>query len=84
MSSLSISGTVKTSDGGVRSFSIRDDARSIVLALKSGKGILGSLTVQYDEKGKAYIRLRRELGTDIVVSGFTQFRLSDFGKSAGS
>ena len=81
MNNLSISGTVKTSDGAVRSFSIRENATSIVLILKSDQGVIGSLAVQYDESGEAYIRLRRESGTDIVVSGFTQFRLSDFGKS---
>jgi len=78
MTSLTISGVAKQPDGKVHSFSCGQGAVSVVISLKSSEGVVGSLCVQLDDAGRPFIRLRREKGMDIVVSGFTQFRLSDF------
>lgn len=78
MTALTISGVAKLASGKATSFSCGQNAVSVVINLNSSEGVVGSLSVQFDESGKPFIRLRREQGIDIVVSGFTQFRLSDF------
>ena len=75
---LSISGTARLADGSSRSFAVGSGATGIVITINSDRGPVGSLIFQFDERGNPYIRLKKQNEIDIRVSGFTQFRLSEF------
>lgn len=76
--SLSVSGSARLVDGSSRSFAIHSGAKGIVITINSERGPVGSLIFQFDESGNPFIKLKKQNEIDIQVSGFTQFRLSEF------
>ena len=54
------------------------DSKALVVNLLSREGIVGCLTLQFDDSGKPFIKLQREQGFDFQVCSFTQLKLQSF------
>jgi hypothetical protein len=81
MAKLSLRITEETNTGKRRSFRAgSDDSASLVISLSSEQGVVGCLTLQYDDSGRPVIRLKRERGFEFRIESFAQTRLFNFGE----
>ena len=79
MAELSLLITEISVSGQRRSFRTgSNDSKALVVNLLSKQGIVGCLTLQFDDSGKPFIKLRREQGFDFQVCNFAQVKLQSF------
>jgi hypothetical protein len=79
MTRLALCITEETAAGKRRSLRAGgDDSRALVITLSSEQGIVGCLTLQYDDSGRPVITLRKERGFDCRIQSFAQTKLSQY------
>ena len=79
MAEISLRITEQLVNGQKRSFRTgSDESKALVINLLSKQGIVGCLTLQFDDSGKPFIKLQREQGFDFQVCNFAQMKLQSY------
>jgi hypothetical protein len=79
MGRLSVKVVEESNSGQRRSFRAGgDDSRALVINLLSPQGVVGCLTLQYDDSGRPMVTLRRERAFHCRIHSFAQTKLFNF------